>query len=1537
MDSALEARVSDSNERLEEYLQGALRSNALESFALVAPHRDGYRVYVGEDVERPFAYVDVYLDGESLIVEGSSKRHLSEAEMGDLARFLGIDGKEAGMKLNRFRRFVDALRSMSGSDVDALRELRVSDCVLKEVRRTKVEDAGKTWPEVYLERLRSIPVPEGRGSLSEEEKERILDQRISVALSSIVSFLSERGYRTSLDDLDITVEGADGKAYLHLNGMDRGNGFLSINIDDDPKTHYHDVVSVDAWFSLLKDSLGDRVSDSQEPGEGFKIWADSESAREVPAELDIIYATADDAYDAAVNFVHSFDGADFRVIVHVSSLSDEFEGDIVESFPKGSAAYREVYLGGIEDSAGGRRADSVSSSLHLGDMVLLSDRTDEPYRSSEFKIVDMNPALGLAGLMREGDSHIYPAPISELSLVSEQEVKNVPAGMLKDSVESDAELLESLRSDSSPANLKRVAHILKDQGRTSLKDGSKEVMAIAEYSNGQLVYSYKQKAWQEVKDSKDVWKDELREVYSDYEDGSILGSEIEERLESLLADNDVPSDVADEIYGKIDEFVLARKHASRSGGRESDGREEFEFWFSQFCSKLGLSAVADSAEKSEAELLEEIRIAGESTKTDLTDEEKQSGDFPKGVVSIQGLSIAIENPKGSTRSGVDADGNEWSTEMQDTYGYIENTAGADTDDIDVFVGEHPLSDKVFIVDQVKEDGSFDEHKVMLGYESSEDAREAYLRNYEDGWQGLGSITQIGIEDFRRWVEADKTRDKAFTEYIKVQDSLSEGGVSTTKAGEEKYEKFTTRVGRKSRTMYQYDYRTPDGELFSCVAPSLEACRMRRDSWLEKREQKVQDDDHFRDAKGTTIMLEDRVRVLNPNTYNTDFIGDFGVVEGLDDDGCIHVQLDNIDRPLMFDSREVVVINRKEGDLETMRIFGKDYKKGDTLVDSDGVRAHIMYRDGNDAVVLTEEDNKWYRLPIRDSKGDDFVAFRDYIVTSLKRRGLDKYVDVDAKGKKGTLIAYIGTKKNPDVYAYVGLGENGTSLSLGWHTKPNLEFEDKEVSAVASMLSVDDKEAKRILKKFLKWVEWLVSIDGKDVIKKVSDAMDPNEDKDENIHVNWKISDMEKYLRKPASKRRGKKVEDSKPIDKNALGEWLVGAADRAINSFGDGTVYYKDLGDGHSIVLDWIEGYDKDESNPFVKDGYGLEASLRKTKSSFFVGDWEYAYDDSSLSLEGSDKEDNGERVIDYLMSFKEEKVEDSKELPRRAFVFPADSTMVNDGKGHFPLNSLSRGRAALAFVARYDKLPKWYSGDMSLEEFKDHVRSEVKKAYPSIEVSDSTESGSDSFNFNEVHHDLDVALQKTHQYLKGKESESMTDADWDIAGVGSAISRAMRYLYLAARKQGQTTDYTNVKDDCKVYDAKESTEDMWARICEADEITEREINLLSRRLNAEGRDTLDYNLRKNRYDLALTDEQERKALAWLNNQWKTSTGKERKNNPFGYREEQILDRATDVTFVQFYNAGNRYIDNFIPVYRVYSNDGSFEYYVQGGEISIVG
>lgn len=60
------------------------------------------------------------------------------------------------------------------------------------------------------------------------------------------------------------------------------------------------------------------------------------------------------------------------------------------------------------------------------------------------------------------------------------------------------------------------------------------------------------------------------------------------------------------------------------------------------------------------------------------------------------------------------------------------------------------------------------------------------------------------------------------------------GCSTCQAGREQYEFYTQTVGRKRRRLVQYDYRTPDGQLFSCVAASLEDARGRRDTWLANR-------------------------------------------------------------------------------------------------------------------------------------------------------------------------------------------------------------------------------------------------------------------------------------------------------------------------------------------------------------------------------------------------------------------------------------------------------------------------------------------------------------------------------------------------------------------------------------------------------------------------------------------------------------------------------------------------------------------------------
>lgn len=58
------------------------------------------------------------------------------------------------------------------------------------------------------------------------------------------------------------------------------------------------------------------------------------------------------------------------------------------------------------------------------------------------------------------------------------------------------------------------------------------------------------------------------------------------------------------------------------------------------------------------------------------------------------------------------------------------------------------------------------------------------------------------------------------------------GCSTCQAGREQYEHYTQRLGRKVYNLVQYDYRHINGELFSCVAPSLEEARARRDRWMK---------------------------------------------------------------------------------------------------------------------------------------------------------------------------------------------------------------------------------------------------------------------------------------------------------------------------------------------------------------------------------------------------------------------------------------------------------------------------------------------------------------------------------------------------------------------------------------------------------------------------------------------------------------------------------------------------------------------------------
>jgi len=59
------------------------------------------------------------------------------------------------------------------------------------------------------------------------------------------------------------------------------------------------------------------------------------------------------------------------------------------------------------------------------------------------------------------------------------------------------------------------------------------------------------------------------------------------------------------------------------------------------------------------------------------------------------------------------------------------------------------------------------------------------------------------------------------------------GISQCEAGQEHYEQFCIHLGSKTRTLVQYDYRTPGGVLFSCIAASVEIARRNRDRWLQE--------------------------------------------------------------------------------------------------------------------------------------------------------------------------------------------------------------------------------------------------------------------------------------------------------------------------------------------------------------------------------------------------------------------------------------------------------------------------------------------------------------------------------------------------------------------------------------------------------------------------------------------------------------------------------------------------------------------------------
>ena len=164
--------------------------------------------------------------------------------------------------------------------------------------------------------------------------------------------------------------------------------------------------------------------------------------------------------------------------------------------------------------------------------------------------------------------------------------------------------------------------------------------------------------------------------------------------------------------------------------------------------------------------------------TSPTEAQKEAGNYKKAHISVHGFKITIENPKGSKRY---YDGGKKFTVMKNHYGYFNGATGHDGDQVDVFLGNDLDSDRIFVVDQKKTDGSFDESKVMLGFKTEKEAKDAYLSNYSPGWKGFMAITGIEVEKFKDWLYSGRKQGKPFSEYKRLKENRMNKTVKLTES------------------------------------------------------------------------------------------------------------------------------------------------------------------------------------------------------------------------------------------------------------------------------------------------------------------------------------------------------------------------------------------------------------------------------------------------------------------------------------------------------------------------------------------------------------------------------------------------------------------------------------------------------------------------------------------------------------------------------------------------------------------------------------
>lgn len=193
-------------------------------------------------------------------------------------------------------------------------------------------------------------------------------------------------------------------------------------------------------------------------------------------------------------------------------------------------------------------------------------------------------------------------------------------------------------------------------------------------------------------------------------------------------------------------------------------------WFDNKISVHGMLSVNCLKENKLNEITtQEVTDEANEADRNPSEAQKEAGNYKMGHVSVKGMRISIENPKGSYRKYKNEDGTPGYNLMHHHYGYFNVTKGKDGDAVDCFLGPDIENfEKVYAIDQNNKEGEFDETKVMLGFSSKEEAKEAYMSNYSADWKGFRSITCVPLKTFKKWLYRGRKQRQPFADYVMIQ-------------------------------------------------------------------------------------------------------------------------------------------------------------------------------------------------------------------------------------------------------------------------------------------------------------------------------------------------------------------------------------------------------------------------------------------------------------------------------------------------------------------------------------------------------------------------------------------------------------------------------------------------------------------------------------------------------------------------------------------------------------------------------------------------